>query len=91
MPENSRFFVISILFVICLVTAWSNTLAQEPAVDDTVKAIVALKCNCGIKIDGIIDEEVWELAPRSNERFHSRIAETNRAPIPVGVRSDRVR
>ncbi len=41
--------------------------AQEEASDDTVKVIAAIKCNCGIKIDGIIDEPIWDSAPRSGD------------------------
>lgn len=65
MSQKNRIFVIALLFALGLGVAASRPAAQEPAGDDTVKAIVALKCNCSIKIDGIIDEEVWELAPRS--------------------------
>ena len=67
MPDSSRILVTVMLFAIGLGLSSSGTWAQEPARDDTVKAIVALKCNCGIKIDGIIDEDVWELAPRSGD------------------------
>jgi hypothetical protein len=65
MSQRSRFFVITMLFALGLGLVAGRAEAQEPASDDTVKAIVALKCNCGIKIDGIIDEDVWQLAPRS--------------------------
>ncbi len=67
MSEKRRFFVLATLSVLCLGAAWHQAAAQEPAGDDTVKAIVALKCNCGIKIDGVIDEDVWQLAPRSGD------------------------
>ncbi|MGD9140075.1 MAG: DUF5916 domain-containing protein [bacterium] len=64
MLKRSRFFVTAALLAIVMGAA-TGTVAQEPASDDTVKAIVALHCNCGIKIDGVIDEDVWQLAPRS--------------------------
>jgi hypothetical protein len=65
MQDGSRFLVLFLLFAVGLAAAAPRSMAQEPSRDDTVKAIVALKCNCGIKIDGIIDEDVWQLAPRS--------------------------
>jgi hypothetical protein len=67
MREKSRIFVTAVWIMIGLGMAASPAAAQEPASDDTVKAIVALKCNCGIKIDGVIDEDVWQLAPRSGD------------------------
>lgn len=67
MSQKSRILVIVLLFAVGLGVATSRPAAQEPAGDDTVKAIVALKCNCGIKIDGLLDEEIWQLAPRSGD------------------------
>jgi len=50
---------------LALFASHSAAQAQEEAHEDTVKAIAAIKCNCGIKIDGIIDEPIWDSAPRS--------------------------
>ena len=44
----------------------SDLFAQELD-DDTVKSITAVKVNGGIKIDGILDEDFWEKAPRSGD------------------------
>ena len=50
MSKRSRLFVITIVLALGLGPAASHAAAQEAAPDDTVKAIVALKCNCGIKV-----------------------------------------
>jgi hypothetical protein len=44
----------------------SDLLAQETDVD-TIKSITTIRINGGAKIDGILDEEFWQRAPRSGD------------------------
>lgn len=46
--------------VVCLVHA-------QEADKDTVKSITAVRVNPGVKIDGVLDEEFWQRAPRSGD------------------------
>jgi hypothetical protein len=42
----------------------SDLMAQSTD-EDTIKSITAVKVNGGVKIDGVLDEEFWQKAPRS--------------------------
>ncbi len=65
MRDGKSISLALLALALALFATQSPAWAEEAARDDTLKCIVALKCNCGIKIDGIIDELIWESAPRS--------------------------
>ena len=65
MPEPRRISAVLLTLAVALSACHSAVKAGEGAPDDTVRAIAAIHCNCGIKIDGIIDEPIWDSAPRS--------------------------
>ncbi len=56
----------SLIFLFFLLLSNPDLLAQE-AEEDTVKSITAIKIDGVAKIDGILDEEFWEKAPRSGD------------------------
>ncbi len=63
MRESRSISVALLALAFALFALHSPAQAREEALDDTVKCIAAIKCNCGIKIDGIIDESIWDSAP----------------------------
>jgi len=65
MRESKAISAALLALALALSALQSPAQTQEEAPDDTVKCIAAIKCNCGIKIDGIIDEPIWDSAPRS--------------------------
>ena len=55
-------FVLSILAALAASVPCAHAQTGEP---DTVKAITAVRINGGAKIDGVLDEGFWKMAPRS--------------------------
>ena len=53
-----------LIFLFFLILSRSDLLAQETD-EDTVKSITAIRINGGAKINGILDEQFWQEAPRS--------------------------
>ncbi len=58
--------ILLFIFLFFLVLSRSDLFAQEPE-EDTVKSITAVRANPGANIDGLLDEDFWQKAPRSGD------------------------
>ena len=66
MPDCKRILILSLTFF-CFLFLIHNDLFAQKTDEDTVKNITAVRINGGAKIDGILDEDFWQKAPRSGE------------------------
>ncbi|KPL02279.1 MAG: hypothetical protein AMJ90_06250 [candidate division Zixibacteria bacterium SM23_73_2] len=62
----SRISILSLIALLLICLSNSNLPAQE-AEDDTIKSITCIRANPGVKVDGILDEDFWQKAPKSGE------------------------
>ncbi len=58
--------IVLFLFLFFLLLRHYDLFAQE-AEEDTIKSITAVRANPGARIDGLLDEEFWQEAPRSGD------------------------
>ncbi len=65
MQSCKRIFTF-LAFFFSLDLSSTNILAQKTD-EDTVKSITAIRINEGAKIDGVLDENFWQQAPRSGD------------------------
>lgn len=66
MPSWKWILISSLIFLFFLLLSHSDLFGQKTD-EDTLKSITAVKVNGGAKIDGILDEEFWQKAPRSGD------------------------
>jgi hypothetical protein len=66
MPSWKWVLISSLIFLFFLLLSHSDVFGQKTD-EDTLKSITAVKVNGGAKIDGILDEEFWQKAPRSGD------------------------
>ncbi len=64
MPSWKWLLFLFVVFLFFLLLSYSDALTQETD-EDSVKTIIAVRANPGAKIDGILNEDFWENAPRS--------------------------
>jgi len=64
---NWKWILISILISLFFFFLNQTDIFAQKAVDDTVKSIIVVKVNGGAKIDGVLDEDFWQKAPRSGD------------------------
>ncbi len=58
--------ILLLIFLFLFILSHSDLFAQETD-EDTIKSITAVRANPGVKIDGVLDEEFWQKAPRSGD------------------------
>jgi len=66
MPSWKWILILILFFLFFLLLSYFDALAQKTD-EDTVKSITAVRANPGAEIDGILDEDFWQRAPRSGD------------------------
>ncbi len=62
-----KWILISVLISFCFFLLNNSELLAQKTDEDTIKSITAVKVNGGAKIDGVLDEDFWQKAPRSGD------------------------
>jgi hypothetical protein len=62
-----KWILISVLISLFFLLVNNSDLFAQETDEDTVKSITAVRVNGGVKIDGVLDEDFWEKAPRSGD------------------------
>jgi hypothetical protein len=66
MLSRKWFLISSLIFFFFFLLNHSDLFGQKTD-EDTLKSVTAVRINGGAKIDGILDEEFWQKAPRSGD------------------------
>ena len=66
MPSWKWVLILILIFLFFLLLSYFDALARNTD-EDTVKSITAVRANPSAKIDGILDEDFWQKAPRSGD------------------------
>jgi hypothetical protein len=74
------------LLLACALWGSHSSLLAQPADDDSVKTITAVRVNPTVKIDGILDEPFWANAERSGDFIQYQPDEGQPASEPTFVR-----
>ncbi len=64
---NWKWILVSVIILLLFHSLSDRGVLAQEIKDDTVKSITAVRVNSGIKLDGVLDEEVWQKAPRSGD------------------------